>query len=108
MNEIFEIPLEVDEDYHFKLTTVLEDIQLILRFDWIERQLRWVLSIYDANEVLLVASLPLNINVELIERLEIIGLPPGRLILYDTTEKFIECGFKDLGDRCKLLYEMSI
>lgn len=105
MAETFEIPIFPDEESSFKIRTTLEDNELVLRFDWNTRQERWMMSIFDPNEVLLIANIPLHINSELIERFEVIGLPPGRLMLFDTTGKTVECAFEDLGERCKLLYQ---
>lgn len=62
----------------------------------------------DASEQPLLMGHPLNIDIELLERFEIDGLPPGKLTLYDMSEKSIECGRDDLGDRCQLLYQTSV
>lgn len=106
MATVYEIPLD-SLNASVKIRTVLEDIELVLRFDWNERLERWVLYIYDAEENPLVLGLVLNINQELIRRFEIEGLPPGNLILYDAEGTETECGRDDLGDRCKLLYQDS-
>lgn len=106
MGQILEIPITSD-DASFKIRTVLEDIQLILRFDWNERDARWQISIFDSVETPLLMGIPMNINTELIERFEIDGLPPGKMLLYDTTDTSTEAGRDDLGDRCKLFYETA-
>lgn len=105
--EILEIPLNLP-DASFKIRTILEDVQLILRFDWCERDIRWQISIYDTSENPLVLGMPLNVNLELIERFEIDGLPPGNLMLLDTSGRNEEAGRDDLGDRCKLVYQTSV
>lgn len=102
----FEIPITLSEP-SFKIRTILEDVQLFLRFDWNGRDIRWNLSIYDTSENPLVVGLPMNVNTELVERFEIDGLPPGLLMLYDTSGKNLEAGRDDLGDRCKLVYLTS-
>lgn len=102
----FEIPITAN-DPSFKIRTILEGVQLVFRFDWNGRDIRWNISIYDTSENPLVLGLPLNINTELLERFEIAGLPPGLLMLYDTSGKNVEAGRDDLGDRCKLVYLTS-
>lgn len=106
MADIFDIPI-TNVESSFKIRTILEDVELVLRFDWNGRDSRWQLSVMDAQETPLVMGLALNVNTELIHRYEIEGLPPGRLALYDTSGKFLEAGRDDLGGRCKLLYMMS-
>lgn len=107
MADLLEIPMTAEET-SFKIRVILEGIQLILRIDWIERELRWMLSIYNAQETPLLLGLPMNINTELIERFEIDGLPPGKLLFYDSTGGSIEAGRDDLGDRAKLIYQTSV
>lgn len=103
MATVFEIPITNTES-SFKLRTILESVELVLRFDWNGRDSRWQLSISDAKEEPLIMGLALNINTELIHRYEMSELPAGRLALYDTSGKFLEAGRDDLGGRCKLLY----
>lgn len=102
----FEIPI-TDDSPSFKIRTILESVQVVFRFDWNGRDLRWALSIYDTSENPLALFLPMNINTELLERFEIVGLPPGLMMLYDTSGKNDEAGRDDLGDRCKLVYVTS-
>lgn len=107
MPTIFEVPITQD-DASFKIRTILEGFELVLKIDWNTRIERWHVSIYNAAEEPLVTGLPMHINTELIERFEIVGLPPGRLMLFDTSGRITEAGRDDLGDRCKLLYESSV
>jgi len=101
---IFEIPLN-SENASFKIRTILDDVEVVLLINWNDRIERWVLSIFDPSEVPLISGLPLHINTELLERFEVIGLPPGKMMLFDTTLQFIECPRDGLGDKYKLLYE---
>lgn len=107
MATIFEIPI-TNTEASFKIRTILEDVELVLRFDWNGRDSRWQMSISDAQEQPIVMGLALNINTELIHRYELEALPPGRLALYDTSGTFTEAGREDLGGRCKLLYRESV
>lgn len=106
MPEIFEIPIERenDDDPSFKIRTTLEEIELVLKFDWNTREERWSISVYDSLENPLFVGQVLTINNEIFERFEIEGLPPGKLMLFDTSNKVIECGLEDFGNRCRLLY----
>lgn len=104
---VFEIPITAD-DPAFKIRTVLEDVQIVLSFTWNERDERWQISIMDPNENPLLMGCALNINWELIQRFEIPGLPPGGLMLFDTSGKNKEAGRDDLGVRCKLIYQTSV
>lgn len=107
MPEIFEIPIESD-DPSFKIRTILEGITLVLRFDWNDRDERWKISFFDEVENPLIYRLVLQVDHELLNRFEIPGLPPGQMILYDTSDKGVPCGRDDLGKRCRLLYETSV
>lgn len=102
----FLIPLE-SEDPSFKIKTILQDIELVLRFDWNTRQEKWHISFYNSEESPLILGIPLNIDSEIIGRFKIDGMPKGKMILFDTSLKNIECGRSDLGDRCKLIYVES-
>lgn len=106
MAEIYEIPITTDEPA-FKLRTVLEDIELVLNLRWNSRQQRWILDIYSSDETALLLGLVLNINMELIRRFQIDGLPAGSLMLFRKTGQHIECDRDELGNQCALLYETS-
>lgn len=103
---LFRIPID-ETAALFKIRTVLDTVEVVLRFEWNGRENRWTLHILDAQENPLLMGLVLNINSELIERFEIPGLPPGLLVLYDTSDKNQECGRNDLGKRCVLMYESA-
>lgn len=107
MPENFEIPLD-SEDPSFKIRTSLENVNLILRFDWNDRQERWMISFYDEVENPLIYRTPLQIDQEFLFRFEIIGLPPGKMLLYDTSNKSVPCGRDELGKRCRLFYQTSV
>ena len=105
MPQFFEIPIvRENNEPSLKIRTVLEDTEYALKFDWNTRENRWSISIYDALENALIAGQVMTINNELIERFEIIGLPPGKLLLFDTSKKFMKATLEDLGTRCRLFY----
>lgn len=107
MADILEIPID-SEDPSFTIRTSLEGINLILRFDWNDRLSQWFISFFDEVENPLVYRVPLHIDHEILFRFEINGLPPGLMILYDTSDKRKPCGRDDLGKRCRLLYQNSV
>lgn len=106
MSEILEIPID-SEEASFKIRTSLEEKNLVLRFDWNDRSERFAISILDEDEDPIVMGMTLSINLELIARFEDDRLPPGLLMLYDSSDKNLECGREDLGKRCVLLYQTS-
>lgn len=107
MPRLLEIAIPYKEP-RFKIRTILEGVQVVLYFDWNERDSRWQLSISDSSQNPILMSCPMNINEELISRFSIATLPPGRLMLWDSSKKNIEAGINDLGDRCRLLYQESV
>ena len=109
MPEILEIPIEKeDDDPALKIRTVLEGVEIVILFEWNNRQEKWHASFYDATETPILLGVPLNINLEYFVRFEIPALPPGRLLLYDTSDKNQEAGLADLGKRCRLYYQESV
>jgi len=107
MSTAYEIPI-IYQEARFKIRTVLDGIELVLYFYWTTRQERWNLDIFDSAEVSLVKGVVLNIDRNLLAQYEISGLPRGNLILYDTSQTHAECGYTDLGDRCRLIYQSFI
>lgn len=107
MSELIEIPIET-RDPSFRIRTVLDDVEMFMQMQWNSRVERWHLDILDSNENPLLMGIPMNIDTELIDRFEIPGLPPGKLVLFDTSLKGAECGSEELGERCKLIYETAV
>ena len=85
----------------------LEEQEFVLQLNWQERSSRWFLTILDGNRNPLIYCQPLQINQEILGRFKIEDFPLGRLVLVDTSKVFAECGFNDLGDRCRLVYVTS-
>lgn len=106
MAEIQQIP--IDSTFpSFKIRTELEGVSYILRFDWNGRSERWHMGIYDSDETPIQVGLVMNINWDMIGRFAELELPPGLLMLYDTSGRNEEAGRNDLGDRCVLIYQTS-
>lgn len=88
-------------DYNVSLTDVEFRIVIMYRG---ERTNRWYMTIYDADDNVLLTGRKLSTDVLLLVDLEIDGLPAGDFLLLDTTGAGDECGWDDLGIRHVLLY----
>lgn len=107
MPDLFAIPVSSDEP-SYKIRVDLEGIDYVLRFNFNERMNRWVMGIYDAEETPIILGIALVVNYSLLRIYTVEGMPPGEMILFDTSEKNQECGRNDLGNRCILVYENSV
>jgi hypothetical protein len=104
MTTVSEIPL-TSEEASFKTRTVLDDVELVLRFDFNSHAKRWHLSIYDSAENPLACGICMNVHADLNAMLEVNGLPSGLLMLFDSAFLSHEAGVDDLGSRNVLMYE---
>ncbi len=107
MADIFEIPVNSDVPA-FSIRTELELVVFILHIAFNERRCRWILSVFDSDEVPLCVGIPLNINADLIGRFVDDRLPPGIIMLFDSFGENAEAGRDDLGSRARLLYQESV
>jgi hypothetical protein len=85
-------------------TLTLGGITSRLRLTYRQRQDRWFLDLFDADDEALVRGVMLTVDIPLLEDVRIPGLPPGALLCLDTTGAGEPCGYEDLGRRCTLLY----
>lgn len=93
-----------DQEAVYDYTVPLGDASYRVVLTHCTRQDRWYMSLYDADDAILIHRVFLAVDIFLLEDLEIEGLPPGELALFDTSESGAECGFDDLGNRCELIY----
>lgn len=100
---ILEIPIIYNES-RFEIRTSLDDVEYVLYFYWNSRAQLWNLDFKDANNEALVNGIVLTVDREVLSQFVKIGMPSGKLVLFDTSLKHVECGEDELGDRCKLLY----
>lgn len=103
---IVQIPID-NQNSSFKFRTDLEDTTYSLEFNWNNRLERWHISIRDADEVDILVGVPLNINYNILQRFRIPELPPGQLMLYDSTGQNLEATRESFGETAFLLYEES-
>lgn len=85
-------------------TVDLSGVTYRLEIQWFERLVRWYISLYDASDVLLISNKRMSIDYPLFWRNT--GRKPagGYLFLVDVEETGAECGFEELGNRCKLVW----
>ena len=98
-------PIEPEEQqpaYDYQIA--LGSLTYRLVFRWRERTGSWYLSVYDSDDSALILNKRLVIDYPLLWRHT--GRKPtgGYLILLDTDNAKQECGFQDLGHRCKLCW----
>lgn len=86
-------------DYQIDLGDVT--YRLVIRYN--TRSDRWYLSLYDAENNLLISGVKLVINYPLLSN-HLSAPSGGTLILIDTANTGEECGYEDLGRRCQLLW----
>jgi hypothetical protein len=103
MADLIEIPLSSDFPSQKFTVTILEKVYT-MQVRWNDRFARWIWDIMDENENNIVMGIPLHINSDIVGRFRDQRLPRGQFIFYDTSEKVVEAGRDDLGDRCKLLF----
>jgi hypothetical protein len=88
----------------YDYTVTLSDTEYRIVLVYRERGDRWYMTIYDADDTVLLAGKKLSVNTPLLEIYEIDGLPPGDVVCWDSSGAEAECGYEDLGKRCLLLY----
>jgi hypothetical protein len=96
------IPLKALPAYTFGVT--LEDIPLLFTVRWNVRGAYYTLDILTRDAVLIIGGIKLVVNSGLIEKYPLAGLPPGELMLVDSSGSHEPVAFGDLGSRVELVY----
>jgi hypothetical protein len=104
----FEIPLlpvgsKIQTLPDFTAQADLDDVTYTLRWRWNNRAAFWWVSILDETGTILYAHVKAVVNFPY-ATYRATPIPPGALVLVDTSGKGHEAGFEDLGARCALLY----
>ena len=68
----------------------LEDTPYRLEFIWNSRASAWVMNMYDADDVMLLAGIKLCMGTELIRRFRYRDIPPGAMELISTSYPYVE------------------
>ena len=95
---------EEDIPQKYKFSIVLDGVTFNIYLQYMFRSDRWYISLSDALENPLVMGKKMVIDFSLFEYNIKSGMPKGQIVLFDTSGTGEECGFADLGNRCKLIY----
>lgn len=90
---------------HYQRPVVLSGDTYYLELKWITRGNYWELTIKDNQLNHLISGVPLRSNFLCFEKFDIDDLPPGKLILVDTTELNEESTRFNFGGNKLLLYD---
>lgn len=101
------IPIDKTQPNHeFSLT--LEGVTYIFNFILNIRDGRWYMTIKRENGNVIVASIPLVVNSQLIGKFATKDLPPGEILCIDDTGKSLEPGPDSFGETHSLIYLESV
>jgi hypothetical protein len=90
---------------YWNQTTQLDGVEYLLRFYWSGRESAFYIGVYDQNENPIALSIRLVVGVPLLRRFQDPRLPPGMLLLVDTTDRGEDLeNAADLGGRWVLVY----
>lgn len=93
----------------WRATVPLEGVEYIFDYYWSERETKWYLSLYNQDNDLLAGWMALNVGVMPLRRFRAqSNIPPGVLLVVDTTEQDAEMTApEELGERVILSYITS-
>lgn len=106
--EYYEIPCNPDGAPSFSETVNINGSYYVLKFDWNTRDDVWLLSIFDTDNNVIIGNMKLVVDYELMSMHKVLGMPNVRLFLFDFSGQSEACGFDDLGNRCKLVYQVVV
>ncbi len=95
---------EDNEDSSSEYDIELEDTTYIIGLYYLERTDSWYFNIFDSARSALLTGVRLSIDYPIFKHKVREGLPPGQIMLLDTSGNGQECSFEDLGNRCILVY----
>jgi len=98
-------PTDLDEQYPIHDYQVdLEGSVYRYVLTYRERQESWYLDLYGSDDSALIMGKRLSINWPILTGHVNAGLPPGQILLLDSSASEAECSYADLGNRCLLVY----
>lgn len=100
---VLTIPLRTDIT-HYSFQVELDGATYGFELRWNERAEGWFLSLFDVEGEPLVSSRRVVLDMPMLARQRVEGLPPGQLIATDTAGTGAEPGLTELGGRVQLLY----
>lgn len=98
-----QIPLPADSD-HFDFTVELDGVTYGFEWLWSYRDAAWYFSVNDVNGNVIVSHRKAVVTFPLLERFRREDLPPGTLLLQDTSRQLRDPTLTDLGSRVLLYY----
>src|SRR5689334_8860857 len=101
---MIQIPIATNPPPHFSLQPELDGVTYTLGLDWNDRDLRWYVSLLDAEEQVLIPGRKVVADFPLFIRFRRPNLPPGQLLALDTSGAGLAPGLADFGTRVLLLY----
>lgn len=100
----FEIPL-LQNTAAWRQRVTLDGSDFLLDFAWNEREGAWYLTIYTADEDLLLASRKIVTARPLLKRFRFVaGLPAGEFFATDFTGEISYAGYSELGTAVRFFY----
>jgi hypothetical protein len=95
-------------DPSYAQVSTIDGVDYILTFTWHARASLWRLDLANLEGTNLVTNLPLHVNQDIFARPRLAGLsvPPGMLVVYDSTGGGSDPVLTDFGtgQRCQLIY----
>lgn len=99
-------PAEASPVYDY--TIDLDDVMIRYRLVWRERQEGWYLDVWDADGNAVLAGVRMNVGWPVLWRYRSAALPPGQLMLVDTSGGMVPpTSYDTLGQQYRLVYASS-
>lgn len=99
---MIKIPTRAIAAYTISIT--LEGVPYLFTFKWNVRGAYYTLDILTRDAVLLVGGIKVVINRGLIRKLPRTGMPPGELLVIDSSGDNTPITFEDLSERVEMIY----
>lgn len=98
------LPTRTDGEARYTFECDLDEVTFQFSFEWNDRDSGWYMSISDVNGSPIISGRRVVLNYPLTNIYADARKPKGELIAIDTTDKNVEPGLLDLGDRVLLMY----
>ena len=92
-----------DGNQEFEIT--LSGVVFKLKFKVNSRLDRWVMDIYNSEDVELLMGVVMVLGVDFLKQYQDVRLPTGQLYLVNSENATVEATIETLGDNIKLYYE---
>ncbi len=102
---IYEIPLPKSDGTPFLIRPTLTGAEHVIEFIFNQRLGSWTLNFYDAGRSPYWLGVRGVADWSLLSRCSDPRKPPGRLYLVDTSNRGLDPGENDIGDRVRLVYD---